>query len=246
MMGQMTMRRPWLIVLALACVQPAAMGEPQRESPSARFEHDMLVRLHMHENFDLLRAIEKLVIRGRLADARSFAQAIASAPDEPGLGAWSRHAVLVRERAAALATARSVDEACRRAAQLADACAGCHVESGASPEFRSAGQIPPDQPTIEARMARHLWATSRLWEGVVGGAEDAWRAGLDVLSATPLQAPELSREQSALGRKLQRLADQARSRQRTETAQDRARSYGEILVTCSGCHAAAPEASRPR
>jgi len=242
----MTMRRPWLTVLVLACVQPAAMGDPQDAPPSARFEHDMIVRFHMHESFDLLRAIEKLLIRGRLDEARSFARGISDAPDEPGLGAWSRPAALVRERAAALATARGVDEACRRAAQLADACAGCHGESGASPEFRSPGQIPADRPTIEARMARHLWATDRLWEGIVGGADDAWRAGLDVLSTTPLPASGLAKQQSAFGRKLQRLAEQARLRQATDTAQDRARSYGEILVTCSGCHAAAPAASRPR
>lgn len=240
------MRRAWLTVLAFACAQPAALGDPPDAPPSARFEHDMIVRFHMHENFALVRAIEKLLIRGRLEEARAFAQAIANAPDEPGLGAWSRHAALVRNRAAALATARGGDEACRRAVQLADACAGCHVESGASPEFRSPGQAPPDGPTIEARMARHLWATDRLWEGVVGGADDAWLAGLDVLSSAPPQASELSREQAAFGRKLQRLADQARSRQRTGTAQDRVRSYGEILVTCSGCHAAAPAASRPR
>jgi cytochrome c553 len=242
----MTMRRPWLTVLALACVQPAALGDPRDAPPSVRFEHDMIVRFHMHESFDLLRAIEKLLIRGQLEEARTFARAIAHAPDEPGLGAWSQHVVLVRDRAATLATARSVDEACRRAAQLADACAGCHAESGASPEFRSPGRIPPDQPTIDARMARHLWATDRLWEGVVGSADDAWRVGLDVLATTPLQAPELSKEQSAFGRKLQRLADQARLRQGTDAAQDRARSYGEILATCSGCHAAAPAASRPR
>lgn len=242
----MTMRRSWLTILAFACVQPVAMGDPQGAPPSVRFEHDMIVRLHMHENFDLLRAIEKLLIRGRLDEARTFARGIADAPDDPGLGAWSRPAALVRERAATLATARGVDEACRRAAQLADACAGCHGETGASPEFRSPGQIPPDRPTIEARMARHLWATDRLWEGIVGGADDAWRAGLDVLSATPLPASELSKGQFAFGRKLQWLADQVRLRQGTETAQDRARSYGEILVTCSGCHAAAPAASRPR
>lgn len=237
--GAMTMRRPWLTVLAVACAQTAAMGDPQGESPSVRFEHDMIVRIHMHENFDLLRAIEKLLVRGQLDEVRTFARGIANAPDEPGLGAWSRHATLVRDRAATLAIAHGVDEACHRAAQLADACAGCHVASGASPEFRPPGRIPPDLPTIDARMARHRWATDRLWEGIVGGADDAWRAGLDVLSTTPLRASELSREQSAFGRKLQRLAEQARLRQRTETAQDRARSYGEILVTCTGCHTAA-------
>jgi cytochrome c553 len=238
----MTMRRPWLTVLAVACAQSAALGDPQGEPPAVRFEHDMIVRFHMHENFDLVRAIEKLLVRGQLDEVRRFARAIASAPDEPGLGAWARYAALVHDRAATLATASGIDDACHRAAQLADACAGCHVASGASPEFQPPARIPPDLPTIDARMARHRWATDRLWEGIVGGTDDAWRAGLDMLATTPLRASELSPEQSAFGRKLQRLAERARLRQRTETAQDRVRSYGEILMTCAGCHAASPAA----
>jgi cytochrome c553 len=229
--------------VACACAQAAA-GQPS-PPPSVRFEHDMIVRFHMHENFDLVRGIEKLLVRGRLDEARAFAKAISEAPDEPGLGALSRHAVLVRGSAANLANARTIDEACRRAAQLATACAGCHVESGASPEFRPPGAIPPDRPTVEARMARHQWATARLWEGIAGAADDSWRDGLDILAASPLREPEVSKEQSAIGRRLQRLADQARSRLRTDAAQDRARSYGEILATCAGCHAALP-ASAPR
>ena len=236
------MRLLWLTALVVVCARTPALADPPGESPSARFEHDMIVRFHMHENFDLLRAVEKLLIRGQLDEVRGFARAIASAPEEPGLGAWTRYAAQVRDRAQALATARGVDDACHRAAQLADACAGCHVAAGATPEFGSPGRIPPDQPTLDARMARHLWATDRLWEGIVGGADDAWRAGLDVLAAAPLRAPELSGERAAFGRKLQRLAEQARARQGTEIDQDRARSYGAILMTCTGCHATAAAA----
>lgn len=234
------MRTAWLVV-AFACT-PAAADEPS--PPSVRFEHDMMVRFHMHENLDLLRALEKLLVRGRVDEARAFARAIAEAPDEPGLGALARHAALVRDRAASLARARTADEACHREAELAAACAGCHRDAGASPEFRSPGTPPADRPTVEARMARHLWATDRLWEGLVGGADDSWRDGLDVLAATPLREPDVSKDQAAIGRKLQMLADQARARRRTETAQDRTRSYGEILVTCAGCHAAPAAAPR--
>ncbi len=197
----------------------------------------MMVRFHMHENLGLLRAIEKLLVRGRLDDARQLARGIAEAPDEPGLGAWASHATVVRDRAARLAAANGMDEACRREAQLADACGSCHVAAAVVPEFRSPGHIPPDQPTLEARMARHLWATDRLWEGIVGGADDSWRDGLDVLAAAPLHAPAITGPRLPLARQLQRLADRARQRQRTDNHADRATTYGEILVTCAGCHA---------
>jgi cytochrome c553 len=218
---------------------PAPPPEPEPEPPpQLRFERDMIVRFHMHQSFDLLRAIEKLLVRGNLGDARAFARAIAEAPEAPGLAPWARHAALVRERAAALAAAATIEDACRREAELAEACAGCHADAGVVPEFRPPRTPPPDQPTIDARMARHLWATDRLWEGVVGGAEDAWLAGLDVLAATPLPSPHGAREE--LGRRLQQLADQARRGRGMDPPAERARAYGEILVVCAGCHAAPP------
>jgi cytochrome c553 len=237
-----TSRTAALCLLAAAGCQSARAvpAPPPERDPSERFERDMLVRFHMHQSYDLVRAIEKLLVRGNLDDARAFARAIAEAPDEPGLGAWARHAAVVRERAAALARATTVEDACRRQARLAEACAGCHADAGAAPEFRPPRGMPPDRPTIDARMARHLWATDRLWEGMVGGAADAWRAGLDVLAATPLPLPDPGRE--ALGRRLQQLADQARRSSPTDSPAERARAYGELLVTCAGCHTTRPAA----
>ena len=229
----------WLF--AVACTRPAAAeeGPPAAPSTSARFEHDMMVRFHMHENLGLLRAIEKLLNRGRLDDAKQLARAISDAPDEPGLGPWAAYATTVRDHAARLAAASGLDEACRREAQLAGACSNCHTASGAAPEFRSPGRVPPDESTIEARMARHLWATDRLWEGVVGGADDAWADGLDVLAATPLSSPSFAGPRLSFAGQLHTLADRARQRRKTDGPGDRAQSYGEILVVCAGCHTAA-------
>lgn len=223
----------WMLcVFAVACGNAAADPPP---TPSQRFEHDMVVRFHMHENFGMLRAIEKLLVRGKLDDVRALAAAMAEAPDEPGLGELAKDAAVVRERTASLARAEDADQASHRLAQLAGACATCHVDAGVGPEFRSPGRIPPDQPTVEARMARHLWATDRLWEGIVGGADDAWHDGLDVLAATPLR--ELPEQRMPFARRLQSIADRARLQRKTETAEDRVRNYGDILATCAGCHA---------
>lgn len=187
----------------------------------------------MHESFDLLRAIEKLLVRGKLDDARSLAKSIAQAPDEPGLDTWGARAALVRERAAAVANATTVEEGCRREAKLAEACAGCHLEAGVVPEFKPSA-LPPDKPSVGARMARHLWAADRMWEGMVGGSDEAWLAGLDVLAMPPVR--ELPRDRLELARRMQQLADQARQRKSVDDLGERARAYGEILATCAACH----------
>jgi cytochrome c553 len=222
-------------LFALAGCERASADVPTRQAK--QFEHDMMVRLHMHENFGLLRAIEKLLVRGKLGDAQAFARAISEAPDEPGFQPFAKRAAEVRERAAALAAAPTVDEGCRREAQLAAACAGCHVDSGVLPEFNSLPRLPSDDASIPARMARHLWATDRLWEGVVGQSDDAWRAGLDVLAATPPPWAKADRQREQLAGQLQRLAKQARQMQPSDQPRNRARDYGEILGTCAACHA---------
>lgn len=217
----------WTLLVLAAC-SVALADEP----PARRFEHDMIVRFHMHENFDLVRSVEKLLVRGKLDEAQNLASAIFRAPDEPGLAPFAPEAIEVRGRASAVATASSIEEALRAEAKLATACASCHAATGASPEFRSAAQPPPDKATIDARMARHVWATDRLWEGIIGDADDSWRAGLDVLAATPLPWKTFDKDRGLLGRRLQRLAEDGRK----ATREDRARAYGEMLVTCAACH----------
>lgn len=233
------MQRTYRVFLmtALAACQSADARDPKPGSaatPSERFEHDMMVRYHMHEHFSLLRPIELLLVHGKLDDARPLARMIADAPEEPGLEPFAKRAAVVRERAAAVADAPGVDEACRRAARLAAACADCHADAGVLPEFSPPPPAPADTDTVKARMARHVWATDRLWEGIVGQSDESWRAGLDVLAATPLPWPVVDADRQALGRALQQAAAAARS----ASVSDRPRAYGEMLVSCAACHTA--------
>lgn len=198
-------------------------------------------RYHMRQNLSSLRAIERLVIRGRLAEAKVLARTLVTAPDEPGLGPWAVHTARVRELARALAASPTTDEACRREARLAVACAGCHEATSALPDLESP-PAPPDQPTIEARMARHVWATDRLWDAAIGGGDDAWRAGLDVLAQTPLPYAATQDARASLAKKLQQLALNARFEMKTDTPSQRGTRYGEMLIICASCHAAKPPA----
>jgi cytochrome c553 len=245
-MSSYDLGRVVLAACAIVGCQPTADAQPELPPhpnpdlapPQQRFERDMMTRLHMHASFDTARAIERLLIRSKLDDAQYFAKSLASEPDVPGLEPWAKQIALVRERAAAVATAPGIDDACRREAQLAAACAGCHADAGAEPEFRSPPALPADAQTVAARMARHQWAADRIWEGMVGASDEPWRAGLDVLAVTPLAFPKIDSARVGLALRLQQLADQARHPTSNDLA-ERARLYGEILVTCAACHSLA-------
>ena len=241
-MFHLTRYAPVLASLAvLAALGQHVVAHAQRPSPPEPVDRDEIQRLHMHENFDLLRAIERLLIAGKLDEAKRFASAISEAPDAPAHGPWAAYVVTVRDRAAALAVTPTLDQACRLEASLAGACAACHAEVGVTPEFR-AFPLPPDKTTVEGRMRRHRWAADRLWEGIVGGADEPWRAGLDVLAAKPLDWGPPSSDRAIRARALQRLALDAR-KQRTPTIESRTTAYGEMLVTCASCHTSKPPAT---
>ena len=235
------MRR--LAMVALAACQAAGAGPDRKPKPEVppqqRFEHDMLVRFHMHESFGMLRAIELVLVRGKLDEGKHLARAIAEAPDEPGLASFARRAATVRARAAEVAAADTTDDALHAEARLAQACADCHADAGVLPELADPPRLPPDDGTTTTRMARHRWATDRLWEGIVGNSDEAWRAGLDVLAQAPLPASELGKQRTAIAHRLQQLAEQARRMPATDLPRDRAGEYGDILVTCAACHAIA-------
>jgi len=182
-----------------------------------------------------MRGIERLLIRGKLEHARDFARALSTSPGLPPVAPYATQIALVRERAAAVATATGIDDACRKEARLAEACAGCHADTGAQILFREPPVLLADQPDVMTRMVRHQWAADRIWEGMVGDAGEPWRAGLDVLAAAPLEWPKIGSDRVGLAQNLQQLAEQGRHAAPGDRA-ERARLYGEILVTCAACH----------
>ena len=221
----------WLAACSTSAAQPAPKPVPP---PENKFEEGMMLRFHMHENFGLMDTMERDLLLGQFDAARDLARAMAQAPEEAGAGAWAKQTARVRERAAAIASAKTIDAALKEDAQLAAACARCHIDTNARPEFARWPAQPPDGPSIEARMLRHLWAAERVREGVLGDAEASWTAGLDVLGAAPLPAVELGPQRTALAKTLQRQAQDARKRTDLDA---RATAYGDLLSTCAACHA---------
>jgi len=223
------------LVAAAAC--PASHADNGRPA-APPYDHDAMVRFHMRERYDLLGAVQHFAIRGDLYDVQVIGRAIGASLDEPGLDRWSRDVGFARANARELALAPSTEEACRRIARLAATCASCHVDAKVTGIFGAPPGPPADGGAIDARMARHAWAADRLFEGVIGGSDESWLAGLDVLAQTPAPWSTAEPNQAVFARGLQDLATRARKRGAQADFAARASVYGDVLVACSGCHAA--------
>jgi cytochrome c553 len=220
--------------LLLACGEQQARSGQDEPSPVVAHDLTGVLQAHMRGNFGELRVVEHSLVAGNLEDARSHAMSIALSPHET-TSAWANEMARVRVAALALANTTDLGLACRMLPRVIVACASCHAAAGVQPRIDHP-VVPPDRPTKDARMARHLWATERLSEGLVGWSDESWRSGLAVLASEPLPWSPLIADQELLGAGMQRQAKEALAKTTTNTVPERTTAYGELLLTCVACH----------
>lgn len=213
-----------------------AIGAPEAPPPE-RFEPADIARYHMRLHFDQLRSIERRLVDGKLDDAKTLATLVARPETDPGMAPWAAATKEVTDLATALSKAKSTDEALRLEVRVAVACARCHQDARTEhPLFKAPGKVPRREHASSAiRMVSHQWAVDRLWEGLVGNSDPHWRAGLSVISRTPLPYSPVT-DAPLLAKALQDRANQALRDADSAKLDDRARAYGEMLVTCAACH----------
>lgn len=220
------------LVLVAACSTEEARDQPP--APIS-LRDPVLTRFHMQRRFDSLREVERELLDGKLDAAKERARALTIPSTDPGLAAFDLESKAVTRAAEELAAAPSIDEALRREARVGIACAECHFRAQKPPTFAIASLVPDDRNTEASRMARHAWATDRLWEGLVAGDDQHWWQGLVVLAQTHPPKRTLAADLGELVRARAREAMDRRLRN-TETLDERGRLYGEMLVACAGCH----------
>jgi hypothetical protein len=218
-----------VVALLIGCGDPvlhADMVGAQPHDTRTRVQGAVVTsveRVHMHRRFDDLQLLEHALISGRLVEAQALAFLLARAP-EPWMAPWPDDTLAVERAALAVALAPSLDDATRREPKLAMACAQCHRDARALPFHRTPEPLPA------SITARHRWAVDQVREGMVHAIDASWQRGIEELAATP---PPSQAEPSKGAVRLRALA-------RTEVlapAADRSAVYGELLVTCSACHA---------
>jgi cytochrome c553 len=195
----------------------------------------------MHEQFAALRDVHGALIRGDLALARQHGAVLQRLTAEGELGVWEDRVSFVRERADLLVAAETPAAARLVATELATYCADCHMFE-ADPSLFVPAPEPPDDGTLDRRMARHEWAAEALWLGLIAPSTERWREGLAIMAKEPPApdsirvAPERQADVARLGARLSDLA--ARSAGLPGQG-DRARAFADIIDVCASCHAIA-------
>lgn len=213
---------------------PVAAEEPAEPAETPRSN----VRVLMHEHFIITMLSRNAVIVGDLEAAREPANALADhryAADLPA--AWEESLDRLQDAARQAAVARDLPAAARGVAEMARVCGDCHLAASGKAELGDSSEPASGKTdSVEERMGRHILALDRMWIGLTGPSDDAWRDGAKVLVHAPAKTrgQELTPEFRAALREVRALGTRA---ERAAGSVQRAEVYGQLLSTCAGCHA---------
>lgn len=177
---------------------------------------------------------------GRLDGVRREANELLAR--ETGEGLPVKVSALVEELrtyAGLAARAPDVTSAASAVARVAASCGSCHQEMDRHLKYEAVTGPPEGDTPVATRMLRHWWAADRLWDGLVGPSDEAWRAGAGVLRDAPLYTDELTHDVeqyeavTKLAWKVHEIGARAGA---VLSPADRAALYGELLASCASCH----------
>lgn len=189
----------------------------------------------MRSHFREAALIQKAVRNGAIADAVPPAEALANME---GLGriepAWQSSIDVLQYAARRIQHSSDVPAVAAALADIGIACGACHKAAG-GPTVK-VDAPPAGDGSVASRMRRHVWATERLWEGIVVPSDASWKAGAEALSGEPFPKEVVNRGdvhgRSAAAR-FKSLVAEAPSK---KTQADRGQLYASLLETCSACH----------
>ena len=198
----------------------------------------MLILRAMHDHASHGRTMRDAVAHADLDLARQQAKALEETRiDDSAEPVWHDKLEAMHAAAARVAQAADLREASLGAAALARTCGDCHAVFAGVRTILVA-EAPPGGLDAVPRMERHQWAVARLWNGLVIPSPKVWAAGARALADAPLD-PERATPNGSLDA-IDQLASSVRhlglKAQDAEGDDERTAIYGELLMTCSGCH----------
>ncbi|MGD8863088.1 MAG: hypothetical protein PVI30_23945 [Myxococcales bacterium] len=227
-----------------------AAGAPAREQSSEAEDDgatatdpplERSVDSYMAEHFAVATWARDAVINGNLEVMRDPLMELARyeyASVVPG--GWLPRVAQMQQAARITAQARTLDLAATGVATMARVCGECHAEQDGGPEFATGFRTgrQPDHDTLASRMYRHMWAADRMWEGLTGPSDEAWRAGAEALAKAPLSRPDAEPPlPDGFADALSQLRDLGVAATEADSIARRADVYGMFLASCADCHA---------
>ena len=224
-------RFPKVTSALLLFILAACAGRAEREGVTP-------TQAHMYAHFDRVGEVHDALVRGDLERARVESEWLATHQDNRGLPEGSdRYTAFMKTYATQVGDAADLRDAAMAAARVAAACGDCHREYGVEPRFLRGAQPPGG--SAKAEMALHVYASERMWNGLVGPNEDAWTSGASALKTGWLSPQDVVADPSTR-EKVRELTQQVyQLGNRAETMSDpqaQAEIYGEFLTTCIDCH----------
>jgi len=181
-----------------------------------------------------------------LGDVERFGRLLALAADQPLPDGtpphWRPFSVQLKAAARQGVGVDDLDAAASAFAHVVLSCGSCHRALGMGPigpaYLTLARPRDESDDVVEAAMHDHGWALEKLWEGITGPRNDAWKRGAAALAAQE----GLGRTQSGvaprteLDRRARELRELGESARTVRSPAERAALYGRMLARCAGCH----------
>ncbi|MCL7938549.1 MAG: hypothetical protein M8860_08995 [marine benthic group bacterium] len=194
---------------------------------------------HMRDHFMRASDLQRAVVNGDMEAIREAAGWLADHSKMSGApDSWDPYLEEMRAAAEVAAEPGDLYTAAKATARVGAACGECHKAHGAKVKFEIEGALAEGGDAI-SHMQRHVWASGRLWEGLIVPSAEVWQTGATALDEVPL-VPEEFTDDEELMAEVQVTANRvhelgAGARQALDPSM-RAATYGEMLATCSRCH----------
>lgn len=193
----------------------------------------------MHSHFDDINEIQLSLISGNLLQANNKAKAVRSSFSGSSPDNWAPFIERILKAAESLEGAVDLQDAAQDAATMAATCGSCHKSQGVLVVQHQAVPPPVEDDRFSNFMVQHRWATDRLWEGLIGPSDDAWRAGVKVLAITELSIEDVDERlivTPEIVATLNQLRSDAAVAGDANSPEEREKLYGSLLGSCAGCH----------
>ena len=223
-----------VILPVVALLAVTACGQDRPPEPAE-------VAAHMSEHYSRALDLQRAVVNGDMEAVEGTANWLAEHSKMSGAPAsWDPYLAEMRAAAEVAAEAPDLYTAAKATARVGAACGDCHKGHGATVKFSIEGAMAEGGDAV-AHMNRHVWASARLWEGLVVPSAEVWQTGAKALDEVPLVPEELT-DDDELMTEVQLTANRVHelgsaARQALDPNM-RAATYGELLATCSRCHKA--------
>lgn len=191
----------------------------------------------MKSHFNQTALIREAVISGKIATAVRPADALTTMEGVETLPKqWRASVEQLQVASKRIREGVNIQEVAAATADIGRACAACHA-AVSGPKI-DVGDPPAGSDKLADRMKRHMWATERLWEGIYGPSDEAWKAGSAALALDPFPKQKIAKGGVHAFSSASRFSSLTKTAANNKTGEQRAKFYSSLLTTCAPCHEA--------